>query len=459
MKYIMIPFVVLMACACANKKKTLSSTQKAVEVKREIPSWVNQRPVSSQYYIGIGRSGLEDSDPMASAKSNALQDLASEIEVKIDANSLLYQIEKNESFKQDFLSDTKLKTKLQLEGYEAVDSYSDATGFYSYYRLDKAAYQELQRQKKLKALDKSTTYYTNATTALEQEKYHVALGNYINALQSIEPYLNEPMKLENEDGSTYFYDNVLYAELQSLLDKMQIQRMNPIVQTTPGFEVDREKTQVLVTDDKDLPISDIPIVFECEFLKKKLIAKSIQDGTANVSFGQISKKGSGEIKISLDVMSYAKTKSPLTEALLLSLRIPGSEIAIVSESPRVYIELELKHKDEPKSTSEVKNGLESALTANSFQYENNLNKAHYILKLKANSSEAGEYQGLFTTSLSGLLSVVRAGDGKVIFTENLSGIKGVDLNYAGASNKCYTSLSKELNFEIIPRLRRQIMVN
>ena len=67
---------------------TLLLTVSVSLVGQDMPDWVRQRPVSSLYYIGIGRADKTDKDYMQLAKQNALKDLASELKVQVSSNSL-----------------------------------------------------------------------------------------------------------------------------------------------------------------------------------------------------------------------------------------------------------------------------------------------------------------------------------------------------------------------------------
>ena len=64
----------------------------------ERPSWVDSRPVTGAYYVGIGVAPKSSPDPLESAKKNALNDLASEISVTVEGNSLLYTLDSRSHF-------------------------------------------------------------------------------------------------------------------------------------------------------------------------------------------------------------------------------------------------------------------------------------------------------------------------------------------------------------------------
>ena len=60
---------------------------------RRPPKWVKNRPVSSEYYIGVSVVSKDVENYMQLAKNKALQDLASQISINISSNSVLHQFE------------------------------------------------------------------------------------------------------------------------------------------------------------------------------------------------------------------------------------------------------------------------------------------------------------------------------------------------------------------------------
>ncbi|MGY8954257.1 MAG: hypothetical protein ACKVJP_12920, partial [Flavobacteriales bacterium] len=77
----------------------------------------------------------------------ALEDLSQEIEVKVQANSILYTFEKNDSHREDFVQSIKLESNVDLEHFELVDIFETKNEYALYYRLNKSEY--LARKKAL----------------------------------------------------------------------------------------------------------------------------------------------------------------------------------------------------------------------------------------------------------------------------------------------------------------------
>ena len=101
------------------------------------PGWVKQRPVSQQYFIGIGSSDKTSSGYRNLAKADALNDLASEISVSV-SSELIDVMTEYSGFSEEYArSEIRMSTKDDLEGYERYDDYNGKDSYWIYYRISK----------------------------------------------------------------------------------------------------------------------------------------------------------------------------------------------------------------------------------------------------------------------------------------------------------------------------------
>lgn len=99
-------------------------------------------------YIGVGFAEKgKGTNYQIEAKKNALYDLTSEIKVNISSNSVLYTVQNNSNFNENFNSLIKLSNTDNIEGYTLVDSYENDKQYWVYYQLDKQEYANLKAQK------------------------------------------------------------------------------------------------------------------------------------------------------------------------------------------------------------------------------------------------------------------------------------------------------------------------
>jgi hypothetical protein len=97
MKFIFYSFLAILLWSCGSSKKATTPVAETNVVR--IPDWLVKRPLNTGYYIGISRVSKRSypSNFSDEAKKKALDDLSQEIEVKVEANSILYTFSKNDS--------------------------------------------------------------------------------------------------------------------------------------------------------------------------------------------------------------------------------------------------------------------------------------------------------------------------------------------------------------------------
>jgi len=122
--------ILLMACGV---KKTV------------IPEWVTGKPIdqSGKFVYGLGMSYVNpNSSYQQAARSNALADLAQEVESQIFDETRLLQKEDANGIQSAFSSETLTTSKVKLEDYQVVASYADADRYYVLYKLHLPDYLE-----------------------------------------------------------------------------------------------------------------------------------------------------------------------------------------------------------------------------------------------------------------------------------------------------------------------------
>lgn len=177
----------------------------------ERPSWVISRPADGGFYIGIGiaSKAINPTDYVQVAKKNALQDLSGEISVNVSSNSMLYQLERNYNFKEEYQNAINITSNVTLEGYEIVGTWENEREFWIYYRLNKDEYARKTRAQKEQAISQSMDLYQRAIDFGNSAQYDRALSSIVKAFQAIRPYLNDALEVQMGD-QMIFYGNELF---------------------------------------------------------------------------------------------------------------------------------------------------------------------------------------------------------------------------------------------------------
>ena len=102
--------------------------------KNSPPSWISGKPIdaSGTFVYGVGSSYINPNTTyQQAARSNALADLAQEVQSEIYDETKLLQKEDAEGFNSAFESNTTSTSALRLQDYELVESYADEVRFYT----------------------------------------------------------------------------------------------------------------------------------------------------------------------------------------------------------------------------------------------------------------------------------------------------------------------------------------
>lgn len=155
----------------------------------QAPAWVTTHPVSDKAYVGIGMASMDEADYVQRATSNALSDIASQIAVKVEANSLLHTVDVDGRSRELF--EEKIRSTLTgwIEGHELKDSYQSGNTYYVYYTLDKATHRKNAEAKRTAAIRTGMDYLDKGRAAEEMMNLVQAAQLYCKGLEAVEPWM------------------------------------------------------------------------------------------------------------------------------------------------------------------------------------------------------------------------------------------------------------------------------
>lgn len=216
--YIVI-FIFLLS-ACKGTKVAATQTQ-AAPVEVAVPIWVSSRPNDGFKYVGVGFADKnKGSNYQIEAKKNALYDLASEIKVNISSNSVLYTVQNNNNFNENFNSLIKLSNTDNIEGYTLVDSYENEKQYWVYYQLDKQEYANQKALKKQQIITKASNLIASSFIDEKNKDFSSSLKKRIQAFGVLTPYLSEEITFDaaQTNGIKNVFDltGLIQQQLQSI---------------------------------------------------------------------------------------------------------------------------------------------------------------------------------------------------------------------------------------------------
>jgi hypothetical protein len=231
--YIISLLLLLPAC---RSKQAMQAPPPPAEIKA--PSWVSSRPNNGFKYVGIGVADKTKGGPyQMEAKKNALYDLTSEIKVNISSNSVLYSVQDNNNFSENFNSLIKLSNSDNIEGYTLVDSYENDKQYWVYYQLDKQEYQNQKAMKKQQIVTKASNLIASSFYDEKNKDFSSSLKKRIQAFGVLTPYLSEEINFDatQTNGVKNVFDltNLIQQQLQSIavVPQKTIPPLRPYQQT------------------------------------------------------------------------------------------------------------------------------------------------------------------------------------------------------------------------------------
>lgn len=450
-------FLLILMIFSACSPQTAQSQRKSKNKKNQTetkpkPEWVTSRPISSQYYIGIGYSSTRNPNYQQTAKNNAFEDLLSEIKVNISSTSVLYQMDKKSTFRDEYESTIKSTVKNEIEDFEVVDSYENPqeAGYWVYYRLSKTKYAEQKRKKLQNAVVIATDFFQKAQEAENQGQTATAIDFYAKTILALKDYWAENVQADLQ-GKSVMLSNESYTRIQQILDKTII--------STPSASIEVKK-QTSKTPSVPVKVSynsqpqrSTPIL--ASYLRHRQDYTTTEKGEVSILLDKLSGvRGSFTLNISLDLSKIisGNDDDKFYKFLLSSFRSPSQSVTINLAKPTIFIVSEEKNLGMPQKTALLSNQLRSALTNRGYTFVNNRNQAEIILEIEADTRKGSEVNGIFFAFLSMNVKAIDTQTGQEIFNETMPEVKGGQTSFERAGIDAYQKASKNVDAEIASKL-------
>ncbi len=443
---VQLSILLLLIVGCGQKKEAVQTT---VPMS---PSWVQNRPISSSYYVGIGVAPkTSEINFQATAKKNALSDLASEIKVNVNTNSLLYTLEQNSSFEQEFRESIQTTSDLDLDQFEIVDTWQDVNSYWVYYRLDKTTYAEAQRKKKETAQELALDFLAKAQAEKGKGHFTAATDYYLRGLQSIEEFWNEENKVAFGD-QTILLDNTLFIGLKSLLTDLNISVENEIaLNFTNRYAT---KANILVRSGQNFPQENVPLKYEFYGIygRSRSTLNTNLDGRLEIPIANADKTKEGNaLTISVDTEKLFEPfqSDSFMRKLTESMQGASVQAPIKYIPPVVFLESDEKNLGKAMSGKPLEAAISTSMGRHGIRLATNRNSADLIMKLNADTKKLGQSQGFSTAQLNFNLTVTDQKTGESRYQISRSDVKGVDLSFEKAGLKAYQNLTGNIESELM----------
>jgi hypothetical protein len=447
------------------------SAQTQVMPEAKAPLWVSSRPNNGFKYVGIGFADkLKSQNYQQEAKKNALYDLSSEIKVNISTNSVLYTVQNNNNFTENFNSLIKLSNSDNIEGYTLVDSYENDKQYWVYYQLDKEEYAKQKAEKKQQIISKAGNLISLSYADEQNKDFSSSLKKRIQAFGILTPYLSEEITFDaaQTKGIKTVFDltNLVQQQLQSIT---VVQPKN-LPQLKPYQQVYSPITYSLILTNK-MPLQNFPFLVDCEEDKLK-----VSDKAATTS--------SGELQVKVNYVEplnqmIAFSLSPDVNSLMGADSISRASITVLKQfittsalkvnanvsAINVFVSSVENNFGKPTGMNAIGTFIEQKFNGQDVRIVNNAAEADFIIEVAADTQEdissdiLQQNYKLMLASLVINLQLKNKLTGETVFKNQVTDVFGYANTLAKAGINAYSSekLKAKLG-EAVFFLKRKILV-
>ncbi len=444
-----IGILVLMGC---GTQKTV--TQRPTEPPS--PTWVDNRPTSSMYYIGIGVAPkAPESDYRRAAKDNAISDLAGEIQVQVNTQSLLYTLETATRFEQEFRESIRTQSNLDLTDYEMVDSWEDQNYYWVYYRLDRSVWAEKQAERRSVARQLALDFLSKAEAEENHHRFSSAIDYYLRGLQAIEAFWNESNEVEYR-GKSILLGNALFAGLTDLLRQTTLNiENNPALEFTSAYRASAEVRATLSPD--RAPMQGVPIKtsYSGTFGMVNGRYTTNADGRIDAPINDADRSGKENVFVAnvdmgplLDPFNSDKFMRTLTA----SLEGSTARKTISYIPPEVFVQSQERNLGITLTNGPIASAITTSLNRKGIRPTPNRNEADLIVEISADTKKNGTAQGFKVAMLTLTVTVRDGATGRELYKTSKSDIKGLNIEYPEAGMNAYENYTKNIESQLMRQL-------
>ncbi len=433
------------------------------------PKWVKQRPVDSDYYIGIGMSLKTDGNITykTAARNNALKELSSEIKVNISSNSMLHQLENNYELQEHFESKTSESVEATLEGYD-VFTWENKQEYWIMLKLSKEKYALRQQMKLDYAKKLSSSYYYEGKDAVQKGDIYQGLLLYIQAIKAITPHIQDNLEYKDVDGTINLGTDIFLA----INDAFKKINMEP---EKPEYDIQfSSETRIPITVnayhfdqyDQKQPLSNLPLLFTFTQGEGDLNPQSTtnRNGQATCNINRlISKRRTQEITASFDVSQLTESEDEetklLAKAFFVDEIIPKAIIKINIQKAPAYMNMHEVVFGEKSAANIFSNLVKTELAQGFFDISGSQDYADFTVNLSSDFIAGDERKGngysLYIVYANFHISIINNKTHLEIFSDGFSSMKGLQPgSYEHALKDAQQKALFKVKHEILPKLEQ-----
>lgn len=393
------------------------------------PDWVNNRPVNTDYYVGIGMVSKINhrTDYQQIAKKSALDDLVSEIKVTISTNSVLKSVQNNMQFNQQFNTSTKVTALSTIEKFDVVDSWENENEFWIYYRLSKADYEELKRRKMQTQIDRAEDFLQRADQLNMHTDFVQILHMKIQALAMLQNYLNEPIS-SNYKGNVVNLQDAVFNSIQDQLYEIKYKTSVSELKGVIGKPLPVFNATTFLNDGTFIP--NLPLKAGSDGMNSEAYDRIETDKNGMASFTKAKVRGAGStqflrVVVDVETIILSDSLTYLLKSILLSMQPPPISIKVAADPLKVFVVSQEQNLSKSIDQIMIEPVVKKELTDNGCVLVSKKNDADYIINISSNTVSLGVLWGnMLSAGCNITLSMSDAKTEIEVYRDGIQNIKG-----------------------------------
>ncbi len=426
------------------------------------PEWVNSRPISSSYYIGIGsaNTNMAPGEALRSAKERAAADLAGEIALRIESASLLETEERNGRIQEDFSSTITSRADERIAGFEVVDVWENASGCHVYYRLNKARHAAARKARQEEAIATALAELKSGDADLAQGQIPSALNHWGSGILALEEFWNEVNK-GTYLGETLTLEPHLIRKMREVLRNIELV---PAVNSVALEAANNFKFPLGIHATLDgMGAPSIPVQYSYHngtYLKKATEFTDSEGIVVALIEGVAPDRPHVNFTASLDVKRLVKSAAltPVMLDLIGEINAPTFRIPLAVVLPSVFIQASPSSDLEPQQHDVLIQALRGSLLEAGFLMGASSLDSDFTISFNLRSERrtpSGDFGNFHTAYIAGSIALHNA-SGNLIRETALEKVKGVQLDPNAAMNLALSNAAEVVEKKHGPDLIRAL---
>jgi hypothetical protein len=457
---LILVLLVLLLTACSGKKDTTSASQQST-IEVPAPEWVGNRPHSPSYYIGVGSCSKfsQPYDYQTIAKKNALNDLASEISVRVQGQTFLNSLEVNKSFSEEFISTVSTSTDAKIEDYEIAGTWENKNEFWVFYRLDKAKYQAWKMAKKSAAMNLANDFYQRGLDAEKNANVTAAFDLYMRGIFALKEYWNESNEFLSATGKVYL-DNEIYSAMQLMCGNLKLSTDKNKVVLTSSNNFSQEILATLSLQNRAVKGLTVKYSYEKSQGIHRSEVMTTEVGHAAVPVSEVNFANPGNtvtLELDLSKLKVQDLDQKVQDGFIQSFKTERKVIPVEAILPSFFITSNELVYGVVSSGKVLQSALSGALVSKGLRIAGKESEADFVASIESNTKEGGQANGFVVAFLELNLVVKNRKTGEIVFSETLSSVKGLQLNKDSAGIEAYKKGKEKVEQALTPKLLQSIL--